>query len=280
MPQWQGGNLAEYHLSSQLLSWLLPPATGPEETIAIQSPSESAALLFEDGIIAKSVLLDQARAARSAIEKHRPDRVLTIGGDCLVDLAPIAYLSRKYREGLGVLWIDAHPDVQSSAVWPHAHAHVLAMLLGEGDSDFVAEVDQQIRPSNVMYAGLDQWSSVEDEVIAGLGLSVTSSAELASGSGKIVDWLKSNDIKYLAVHLDVDVLLPSRFRPLLFNNPDAREDFLDGVPRGRLTPTQVIDLLNDASQVADIVGLAITEFISWDALQARALLTNLPLVKG
>lgn len=280
MPQWQGGNLAGYHLSSQLLSWLLPPVSGHEETVVVPPPGADAVLPCTDGIIAKTALLNQARAARSAIEKHQPDRVLTIGGDCLVDLAPIAYLNQRYGGDLGVLWIDAHPDVQSSAVWPHAHAHVLAMLLGDGDPDFVAEVPVPIRPGNVMFAGLDQWSAVEDTVLSGRGLKVTNSEELASGSGKIVGWLRDNDIKYLAVHLDVDVLLPSSFRPLLFNNPEAGDDYLHGVPRGRLTPHQVIDLLSDASRITDIVGLAITEFISWDALQAKGFLANLPLVKG
>ncbi|CCV15979.1 hypothetical protein MESS4_830199 [Mesorhizobium sp. STM 4661] len=88
MPQWQGGNLAEYHLGSQMLSWLLPPTDGPEETVAIPLAGKGT-LKIEDGILAKAPLLKQARAARVAIERHRPDRVLTIGGDCLVDLAPI-----------------------------------------------------------------------------------------------------------------------------------------------------------------------------------------------
>lgn len=77
MPQWQGGNLAEYHLSSQLLSWLLPPTEGPSETVPVAAPQDLAALKIEDGILAKNALLEQARAARAAIEKHQPDKVLT-----------------------------------------------------------------------------------------------------------------------------------------------------------------------------------------------------------
>jgi hypothetical protein len=40
---------------------------------------------------------------------------LTLGGDCLVDLAPIAYLSERYGDYLAVLWVDAHPDVMGPA---------------------------------------------------------------------------------------------------------------------------------------------------------------------
>jgi len=158
MPQWQGGNLAEYHLGSRLLSWLLPAAQGPEEIVPVPLPDGEAVLELQDGIVAKRPLLEQARAARAAIEKHQPDKVLTIGGDCLVDLAPIAYLNKRYVGELGVLWIDAHPDVQSPRDSRHGHAHVLAMLLGKGDPDFVGEVEVPLASSQVMYAGLDEWS--------------------------------------------------------------------------------------------------------------------------
>ena len=151
MPQWQGGNLKEYHLSSQLLSWLLPASQGPEETAHVPVPDDNPALDIEDGIPAKSTLLKQARAARAAIEKHQPERVVTIGGDCLVDLAPIAYLNKRYSGKVGVLWIDAHPDVQTSKQTAHAHAQVLGMLLGEGDPDFLNEVDVPVTAANVMW---------------------------------------------------------------------------------------------------------------------------------
>jgi arginase len=110
---------------------------GPEETIDVPSPGE-AELPLEDGIVAKSALLQQARSARSAIEKHAPDRILTIGGDCLVDLAPIAYLNKRYGGDVGVLWIDAHPDIQTLKDTGHAHAQVLGMLLGEGEATAIS----------------------------------------------------------------------------------------------------------------------------------------------
>lgn len=279
MPQWQGGNLAEYHLSSQLLSWLLPPTQGPSETVPVPAPQDLTALKIEDGILAKNALLEQARAARAAIEKHQPDKVLTIGGDCLVDLAPIAYLNKRYGGKVGVLWIDAHPDVQTPKDFHHGHAQVLGMLLGEGDADFVREVDSPIQLAKVMYAGLDEWSPAENEVLTRLGLRRTSSKELAGSSARILDWIKAERIAHMAVHFDVDAVSPRSFRPILFNKPEQEDGFLAGVPRGRLEPAHVVRLLQDVSEVCDIVGLAITEYISWDALQTRKLLAQLPLVQ-
>src|SRR5215468_4475979 len=111
MPQWQGGNRHEYYFGSELLAWLAPPADGPVETVPVPEPKPGEMLETENGILGRKALLRQARAAREAIEKHRPDRIVTLGGDCLVDLAPMAYLNARYGGNLGVLWVDAHPDV-------------------------------------------------------------------------------------------------------------------------------------------------------------------------
>ncbi|TIP12340.1 MAG: hypothetical protein E5X92_14780 [Mesorhizobium sp.] len=65
---------------------------------------------------------------------------------------------------------------------------------------------------------------------------------------------------------------------MLFNKPGAGDGFLAGVPRGRLEPKHVLRLLGHVAGACDIVGLAITEYISWDAIQTRKLLAQLPLI--
>ena len=107
MPQWQGGNLPAYHFGAELLAWLAPAPQGLVETIAVPEPKAGETLAVENGMRARSAVLRQARAARQAIEKHQPARILTLGGDCLVDLAPTAYLNKRYGGKLGVLSVDA-----------------------------------------------------------------------------------------------------------------------------------------------------------------------------
>jgi arginase len=179
MPQWQGGNRHDYYFGSELLAWLAPPADGPVETVPVPEPRPGETLEVENGIVGREALLRQARAAREAIEKHCPDRIVTLGGDCLIDLAPMAYLNRRYGGNLGVLWVDAHPDVLTPKDFEHAHAQVLGALLGRGDPDLVAEVDMPLKPPRVMYAGLDAWMPVEGEVINALGLRRAGSDSLA-----------------------------------------------------------------------------------------------------
>jgi arginase len=75
----------------------------------------------ESGIVSRSALLQQLSAARSAIARHNPEAIVILCGDCLVDLAPVAYLSERYGDDLAVLWIDAHPDVMGPAQFQNAH---------------------------------------------------------------------------------------------------------------------------------------------------------------
>ncbi|HWQ11587.1 MAG TPA: arginase family protein [Roseiflexaceae bacterium] len=214
MPQWQGGNRHEYYFGSQLLAWLAPAATGPVEIVPVPEPQPGETLAAENGIVGRRALLQQARAARQAIEHHRPDRIVTLGGDCLIDLAPMAYLNTRYAGDLGVLWVDAHPDVLTPQHSAHGHTHVLAALLGRGDPELVGEVTTPVKPSHVMYAGLDTWTPVEDDVISGLGLRHTGSDALVDSSTPVLDWIASEGITHVAVHFDVDVLDPKTFGPI------------------------------------------------------------------
>lgn len=280
MPQWQGGNREDYYFGSQLLAWLAPLANGPVETVLVPEPKPGETLEIENGIVSRAALLQQARAARQAIEKHRPDRIVTLGGDCLIDLAPMAYLNTRYGGKLGVLWVDAHPDVLTPKDSSHGHTYVLSALLGRGDPDLVGEVDTLVQPSHVMYAGLDAWMPTEGDIISELSLRRAGSDALADSSAPVLDWIASEGITHLAVHFDIDVLDPKTFGPVLFNKPDAPPDEWADVPRGRMAPDQVVRLLHDVAAACDIVGLAIAEYMPWEAIATRNLLRKLPLLGG
>jgi arginase len=131
-----------------------------------------------------------------------------------------------------------------------------------------------------MYAGLDSWSPVEDEVIRGLGLRHAGAAALAETSAPVLDWISEERIEHIAIHFDLDVLDPSVFRPLNFNQPGLPPNAYPGVPRGRMLPDQVVRLLNDVDRACDVVGLAITEHLPWDTLAMRNMLRRLPLMNS
>ena len=108
MPQWQGGNNAVYHFGAQLLAWLAPAAAGPVAEVDVPPPTD-AKFELEDGIVARKALMHQVRSAQNVLVAHAPNRVVVLGGDCLVDLAHFAYLNERYQGDLAILWLDALP---------------------------------------------------------------------------------------------------------------------------------------------------------------------------
>lgn len=274
MPQWQGGDNPAYSFGAKLLAWLAPPKQNAIEIEVPVQKNDGEELVEENGIIGRSVLIKQLDSATKILEAFAPERVIVFGGDCLVSQAPFAYLNERYGGNLGVLWIDAHPDISTPAIYNHAHAMVLGNLLGEGDAEFAARVKFPVAPERVLYAGLQEVTSEEGEIIDRLGLQKVSSQELARSNEKVVAWIKENKIQHLAIHLDLDVLDPSLFRSLLFAN--INNEVIDA-PSGKMSFEQVSSLIKDASQATDLVGLSIAEHLPWDDLNLHNFLEEIPI---
>ena len=274
MPQWQGGNNPAYYFGSKLLAWLAPPAGSVPEIQVPVEPYDGTELSAEDGVVARSILLKQLQSARKIIEAYEPKRIVVFGGDCLVAQVPFAYLNERYEGRLGVLWLDAHPDVSTPEMHLHEHAMVLGNLLGEGDPVFSAEVRIPLDPERVMYGGLQETLPLETEIVSRLHLRKAGPEELSETSGPVLDWIKEKEIRQLAIHLDLDVLDPKRFRSLLFAQPDGTE--IDAAA-GAMTLPQISRLIQDISIQTDVVGLAIAEHLPWEAIHLREFLGSLPI---
>lgn len=274
IPQWQGGNNPAYSFGAELLAWLAPDSQNApliEVPIELYNGND---LPNEDGVIARSVLLKQLRSAAEILKEHRPKRLVVFGGDCLVSQAPFAYLNEIYNGKLGVLWLDAHPDISTPEMYFHEHAMVLGNLLGEGDPLFASEVNTPLKPEQIMYGGLENPSGDEQLIINRLNLRQAGSGELSASSQPVLEWIFENNIQHLAIHLDLDVLDPRQFRSLLFSQPDGT--VIDS-PSGKMTLPQIARLIKDAFTQTDIVGLAIAEHLPWDAINLKNFLASLPI---
>lgn len=281
-PQWQGGDNPPYYFGAQLLAWLAPAASGAEEVIPVTDPSRdplaSGSLSVDHGMTGRQALVRQLAAAQMAIARHQPETVVVLGGDCLVSLAPFAWLSERYGDRLGVLWVDSHPDVMTPDQFEHAHAHVLGALMGNGDPDLTAVVSRPIAAENIMIAGLHDTTEYEAAFLADHGIATCSPAQVKAGGIEVTNWIKRQGIECLAIHLDLDVLDPKRFRSVLFANPDQKPGEFDGIAEGELSISEVVSLIGAASEVATPVGMTVAEHLPWDALNLKAMLERLPLL--
>lgn len=273
MPQWQGGNNPAYAFGPSLLAWLAPKAEGEMEVEVPVEPYDGEALPIEGGVAGRAVLQRQCRAAEKILDAYQPDRVIVFGGDCLVSQAPFAYLNERYGGKLGVLWLDAHPDVSTPEMHNHEHAMVLGNLLGHGDPGFMP-VKIPLSPARVLYGGLQQMTPAEEQIVKSLSLRAVGPKALAEDSGPILDWLQAEGIQHLAIHFDLDVLDPRLFRSLLFSEPGGQP--IDAA-QGEMTLQQVGRLIRDVSARAEVVGFSIAEYLPWDAMNLRAFFESLPL---
>ncbi|WP_037311390.1 arginase family protein [Amycolatopsis orientalis] len=190
-----------------------------------------------DGIANREVLTGPNRAAQLAALEAPGGPVLTIGGDCGVELVPIGVARYRFGPGLGVAWFDAHPDLNTAETSPSGafHGMVLRSLLGEGDPDFAA--NPPVEPGRVVLAGARVFDEAERAAVE-RGL-VVETADVAAG-------LSGSDKIY--VHLDLDVLDPGEFDGL--NCPEP----------GGLTIERLVAMLRGLNGF-EVVGAGITECV-------------------
>ncbi|OBA02910.1 arginase [Paenibacillus polymyxa] len=293
MPQWQGGNNPNYSFGAELLAWLAPDNNQPLIHVPVQA-YDGTPLDNENGMNGRRQLLEQLEAAQHIIDAHKPDRIVMFGGDCLVEQAPFAYLNERYGGELGLIWIDAHSDLVRYVGYDNGHTLPLGNLLGEGDEEFAKHVKIPLKPENVFIAGLAAPTEEETkvfsetfqklgvttietdaEVIQRLGIRTAGTQELTNSTLSIKEWIKESGIKYLAIHLDLDVLDPKAFRSLLFANPEAPYNLS---PAGTMQMYQLLHLIKELSEETDVVGLGITEHMPWDAINLKNLLGEIPIL--
>lgn len=91
---------------------------------------------------------------QSLNDKHFP---FIIGGDHSLSIGSISGVTKKYKN-LGVLWIDAHGDINSSNTSPSGNIHgmPLGVLLGEGHEDLidVHHKGSKLKHENVVLIGV------------------------------------------------------------------------------------------------------------------------------
>lgn len=275
LPQWQGGMNPDYYLGEHILNAIVPPSNNaPKFRVDVPAPAGSD-VSVEHGIDAFQALTAQTSQALDILHRERPDRVITLGGDCSASQAPMSYLNTRYEGTLGLIWLDAHPDVSTPATTSHLHEMVLANLMGHGAPEFAAP--KPFQPDHVIIAGLqvDDLRPM-DRAVYDLHIPVAPATEVTKDSTLLTNWITENNIQHVAVHFDLDVLSPQDFRSILPAQPYL-ETF--GAAIGTLTLEQVVRLINDVEECADLVGLTIAEHMPWDALNLRKALGQISLFR-
>ncbi len=136
---------------------------------------------------------------------------LVLGGDhslSIGSVAAVAEYRRRRGESIGVVWVDAHADMNRPHTTPTGNIHgmSLAVLLGQGHPRLTGPVPS-VRPENASVLGARELDPGEKKLIAELGVRVFSMSEIDErGVGACVDEaLERANAGTAGFHLSLDL---------------------------------------------------------------------------
>ncbi|HEY8374317.1 MAG TPA: arginase family protein [Pseudonocardiaceae bacterium] len=199
------------------------------------------------------------RSAQLAALRGVREPVLTVGGDCGVEAVPLAVLRQRVGPGLGVVWWDAHGDLNTPATSPSGafHGMVLRAAFGEGDPAFTA--DPPLHPGRAVLAGVRALDEGERDVLA-TGLAVHLPPERVrgpAGAEVLADTVVGTGAETVYLHIDLDVLDPEEFGGVCCPEPDG------------LTVADVVAGIEAVATRLPVVGAGITECTTTDPHRLR-----------
>ena len=293
-PQWQGGDIAAffkdlkpseaakgYVLGAQILNLLVSNLNANLDKntavvpISVEYESdESGKRLAQDGIIDKFILQEQTKKAFELLRAKNPAKILTLGGECAVSVAPFSYLAEKYKDEVAMIWIDAHPDlgVAGDDFYKGYHAMAVSALVGDKTLSDEFALPAHIKPQNVLFIGLNSNEAQHyNDRRESLGIQAIWGKDIVENEAKALSairaWVAQSRAKKVLIHLDLDVLNP-------------KDLYIAVGDSGILSTAQVVSAINAVSQNAEVVGLTIAEHLPKTEIKLKELISKLPLIRG
>lgn len=270
-PDHVSGGLDTYYFGANLLQYILPQ--NPNQPIIKVNvlPPDGAEKAVTNGIYAEAEVLSGIQDAQAKLKAEAPDRIITIGGNCMVSLTPFDYLHGKY-ENTGIIWIDAHPDVSTvDDGYPNAHAMVLGSLMGHGAAQLASQVKNGFfKPEDILYVGLQPLHDYQEQFLKDVGVNYKVQDRAFVSDEEIKSFL--NRFDHILVHFDIDVLDEHFFHSTYFANPELVGD---GAGGGRMKMDKLSEVLRLIIENADVVGFTIAEYLPFDGHRLHKMLSEL-----
>lgn len=277
-PQWQGGIVSHwmpdipaddasrgYYLGARLLN-LLAPDNG-QKTVEVPISLDINDRETDKGVSARKVILKQTQAALDILNENKPERIITLGGECSVSVVPFTYLAANYPDDVAIVWIDAHPDIcLPYDEYKGYHAMALTACLGMGDEEIINTLPSKFDASKALLVGLRSWDEGMQERQKELGIKGLSPEEVSGNSSAVMEWLKSTGASKVVIHFDLDVIDPAEMIAGVGVDPNGMK--IDDVVR----------VINDISAKYDLLSLTVAEPMPRIAIKMRNMLGKLPLL--
>ena len=127
----------------------------------------------------KPQILEVCTQLATEVKRHLEDGAfpLVLGGDHSIAMGTVAGTASYFRdrgESLGLIWFDAHGDMNVPGVSPSGNIHgmPLAHLLGKGDPDLrnILGFYPKVKPENVALIGIRDIDAGERKIIRDAGI--------------------------------------------------------------------------------------------------------------
>jgi arginase len=209
------------------------------------------------GVLGLDEIVAQAAAALRWLDGAQPARLLTVGGDCGSDFAPIAWQAAQSPGELGVLYLDAHGDLNTPGSSPSGRFHgmILRAALGEGAPALIALHPHALAPEQIILAGVRDLDPAERDFLAASSIQLLPPA--AFDDGRVLAAVQAHRATRWHIHFDLDVLDPDDFPDVTVPAPGGPS--LDAV-------TQLLVALVARYSV---VGITVTEHVGGEASARR-----------
>ncbi|MBL8209346.1 MAG: arginase [Bryobacterales bacterium] len=183
---------------------------------------------------------------------------LVLGGDHSIAVGTVSGLARHYRkkkQSIGLIWVDAHADMNTPKTSPSGNVHgmPLACLLGDGPRELthLYNFAPKVNPKNVVLVGLRDLDTLEKGIIRKTGVHAYTMREIDERGMRAVmeDALRiaCSDTAGFHLSFDMDSVDP-QFAPGV------------GTPvRGGITYREAHLAMEIASDSGRMVGLEVVE---------------------
>ncbi|OIH84410.1 hypothetical protein BLJ79_13045 [Arthrobacter sp. UCD-GKA] len=251
VPLWQGSGEPGIAQGATYLAEMLAPSTvrhvvEPDLGTLDTHPNHGDTSLIESHDAVEAHLV----AASNLLRALGPSSLLTLGGDCTVEVASVSHMASIHPD-LRVVWIDAHADLNTPESSPSGHAHGMPLrtLFGEGHPDLVPSTT--LSPQRCALLGTRSMDPPEQAFIAAHELPVINPEQLQNEPDLLeellVRWLPDGAPLY--VHLDLDVLDPMVWPAVAVPEP------------GGLAIATLVAVINRLRTRGTLVGVGITEYV-------------------
>lgn len=134
---------------------------------------------------------------------------VVIGGDHSIAMGTISGIAKHY-ENLGVIWYDAHGDLNIDETSPSGNIHGMPLraLIGNGHEDLVniGSYKNKVKVENIVLIGMRDLDEGEKAYIKEVGIKTYTMADIDRlGIGKVIEETLAYLDKCDGIHLSLDV---------------------------------------------------------------------------